>query len=367
MLRGGIKVVKQSGLLLTCSGGARYRIPVHGCSCQLSVASSGRATSSTGSKRTVVLSKGMGYFGALGHSPELLDSEKYKEVSGHIVPRQSSAGASVISAGWGHSAIIEDSGGVLNVFGRPFDFKILLQIHRFAALSRGFARMISKASTWFGQEGKESGLFLIPQPLKVSGESDADGSDDAEGTKSNTSVWATPVRSVRCSAAHTTVLTEDGQVYCFGSNRWGQCAVEQHKDDQGIHFFDPVPVMLPGLVGTVASIDSGLQHCIALSTTGQVFVWGKGNHGQLGNGTFESSNHPLLVTFPKNERVVISSVSAGFAHTAALSNNGDVFVWGKSMSIVPKSGNPFDAFEHQLAPRKLSIPGNLKAVEICSR
>ena len=88
----------------------------------------------------------------------------------------------------------------------------------------------------------------------------------------------------------------------FGLNRWGQCGVNQKnvdggKNAQGIHVFDPTLVELPT---KVKDVDAGLQHCVALTENGEVWVWGKGNRGQLGNGDVESGSAPTRVRLLKN-------------------------------------------------------------------
>ena len=85
-----------------------------------------------------------------------------------------------------------------------------------------------------------------------------------------------------------------------------------------------------------SNTDAGFQHCIALSSKEDVFTWGKGKRGQLGDGkAAEFSFSPVKVRLPKG--VVVKQVSAGFNHCAVLSRAGDVFIWGKHMSLTPKA------------------------------
>lgn len=82
----------------------------------------------------------------------------------------------------------------------------------------------------------------------------------------------------------------------------------------------------------VKAVDVGLQHCIAVSRCGyNVFTWGKGLRGQLGIpiGTEERFAVPQLVGGLNG---IVVGVSAGLNHSAAVTSSGAVYLWGKGMS-----------------------------------
>ena len=161
--------------------------------------------------------------------------------------------------------------------------------------------MVSKSSHIFGVDA--SGLYMTPVML-----------DDIRD-----------VEHVACSAGITTALDQEGRVFCLGINSFGQCALPATTR----HVYLPSPVQLP----RCRSVDAGFQHCAAVSREGVVYTWGKGKRGQLGNGkTDDFSFTPVHVNIP--EEVV--AVSAGFNHTAALSDQGTVYLWGKHMSLTKK-------------------------------
>jgi alpha-tubulin suppressor-like RCC1 family protein len=62
---------------------------------------------------------------------------------------------------------------------------------------------------------------------------------------------------------------------------------------------------------------------------GDVYTWGKGKNGQMGNGEEEEANpHSIKVPLP----VQAVAVGAGLNHCAAAGEDGNVYVWGRRMS-----------------------------------
>ena len=117
----------------------------------------------------------------------------------------------------------------------------------------------------------------------------------------------------------------------------------------------------------VASVALGFQHGAAVTEDGRVATWGKGERGQLGNSLNNSSNsEPSFCHLPTD--VVVDRVSCGFNHTAALTSEGEVYVWGKMHSVAKnekKSSGVSDVSVHedQLLPRMLELPEERKVRE----
>lgn len=90
----------------------------------------------------------------------------------------------------------------------------------------------------------------------------------------------------------------------------------------------PVPeeVLVPERIVAVAA---GYFHTLALAETGNVWAWGLNDKGQLGIGQdIPSSPEPRLLKSLQGE--IISNIAAGMEHCMALSNHGEVFSWGSS-------------------------------------
>lgn len=75
---------------------------------------------------------------------------------------------------------------------------------------------------------------------------------------------------ISCGAEHTAVLTQDGKVFTFGDNSFGQLGHSSTAEKRG-------PQLVEGIDGLVSQIDCGSYHTLAfVYTTGQVVCFGCG-------------------------------------------------------------------------------------------
>ncbi|OBS60702.1 hypothetical protein A6R68_08168 [Neotoma lepida] len=76
----------------------------------------------------------------------------------------------------------------------------------------------------------------------------------------------------------------------------------------------------------VRQLELGAEHVLLLCEAGQVFSWGGGRHGQLGHGTLEAELEPRLLEALQGLRMV--EVAAGGWHSVCVSETGDIYIWG---------------------------------------
>jgi hypothetical protein len=72
------------------------------------------------------------------------------------------------------------------------------------------------------------------------------------------------------------------------------------------------------------TVAGGEQHTCALTEDGDIWCWGANRYGQLGNGTTSVSSGPTKV----RARVSFRAVSAGKTHTCAIDIAGGAWCWG---------------------------------------
>lgn len=86
---------------------------------------------------------------------------------------------------------------------------------------------------------------------------------------------------------------------------------------------------------------------------GAVFSFGNGSRGELGHGTVASDQFPAVVEGTEGLKIV--KIAVGGWHSAALSDIGDVYLWGWNES--GQLGVPVQSVSTALDPIVLDIPG----------
>ncbi|KAG6657278.1 ultraviolet-B receptor UVR8-like [Carya illinoinensis] len=127
--------------------------------------------------------------------------------------------------------------------------------------------------------------------------------------------------SVTCGADHTTAYSRSLlEVYSWG---WGDFGRLGHGNSSDL--FTPQPIKaLNGL--RIKQIACGDSHCLAVTMEGEVQSWGRNQNGQLGLGTTEDSLVPQKIQ--AFQEVSIKMVAAGAEHTAAVTEDGELYGWG---------------------------------------
>ncbi|KAI5407461.1 ultraviolet-B receptor UVR8 isoform X1 [Lathyrus oleraceus] len=113
---------------------------------------------------------------------------------------------------------------------------------------------------------------------------------------------------------HTVCTSADGDVYAFGGNQFGQLGT---GSDQA----ETLPRLLdcPSLENVnVKTISCGARHTALVTDNGKVFSWGWNKYGQLGLGDVIDRNIPSEVTV---EGCVGKNVACGWWHTLLLAES----------------------------------------------
>jgi len=128
--------------------------------------------------------------------------------------------------------------------------------------------------------------------------------------------------------AHSLALTSNGDVYAWGYNQNGQLGNGSTAPSNV-----PVPVTMTGVLAgkTVIAIAAGGDHNVVLASDGHVYAWGRDDYGQLGDDSTAQSNVPVAVdtTGPLGGKTIVA-VAAGHSHSLALASNGALYAWGNN-------------------------------------
>ncbi|CAN5746099.1 hypothetical protein BH11MYX3_BH11MYX3_25460 [soil metagenome] len=128
-------------------------------------------------------------------------------------------------------------------------------------------------------------------------------------------------------------LKYDHTIWCSGTNGSGELGTGMSSM---MPVATPVQVVEAGTPMTdVTHLRGGYEFTCAVRTNGNVWCWGRGNQGQLGNGAAMpiDSITPVRVVKQNGEPLSnIVQIDSGYSHTCARDTNGDVWCWGRNSS-----------------------------------
>ncbi|MEE2834951.1 MAG: DUF4215 domain-containing protein [Myxococcota bacterium] len=128
---------------------------------------------------------------------------------------------------------------------------------------------------------------------------------------------ADEVLQLELGVAHTCALLETGRVLCWGANGFKQVGDSTNtsvRADAVEQRFLPDADLLA----------LGSFHNCARDRSGNVWCWGRGDLGQLGNGSLFDSWRPVLVEGVRD----VAGLALGRAHSCAAMQDGTVRCWG---------------------------------------
>ncbi len=157
---------------------------------------------------------------------------------------------------------------------------------------------------------------------------------DGSGEDSDAPVWV-----VGLSEGNATQLAsgddfscatdQDRSLLCWGRNDYGQLGDGTNEDST-------VPVAVADLGAGVQMFSGGDRFACAVSESGKLFCWGRGNVGNLGNGSEDDSSTPVLVggvlEFAGDAgfaRITDLEASIGFQTACAVTSTDGRYCWGR--------------------------------------
>ncbi|XP_051786021.1 probable E3 ubiquitin-protein ligase HERC1 isoform X2 [Erpetoichthys calabaricus] len=120
-------------------------------------------------------------------------------------------------------------------------------------------------------------------------------------------------------------VSADGSVQACGKGSYGRLGLGD-SNNQSI----PKKLVLDPSrnIKKVSSSKGSDGHTLAVTSEGEVFSWGDGDYGKLGHGNSATQKYPKLIQGPLLGKIVVC-VSAGYRHSAAVTNDGELYTWGE--------------------------------------
>ncbi|KAK0097381.1 hypothetical protein PV326_002182 [Microctonus aethiopoides] len=120
--------------------------------------------------------------------------------------------------------------------------------------------------------------------------------------------------------AQTLCVTDDDNVWSWGDGDYG-------KLGRGGSDGCKTPMKIESLAGLgVVKVECGSQFSVALTRSGAIYTWGKGDYHRLGHGTDDHVRRPRKVAALQGKKII--SIATGSLHCVACSDKGEVFTWG---------------------------------------
>ena len=161
-------------------------------------------------------------------------------------------------------------------------------------------------------------------------------------------------------------FADKGDVFGWGNSEYLQF------DSVTAHEQLNVPRRLPidASIGKVLRVSAGSSACALLNERHEVYVWG---FGYLGKGP--QTDHlkvPSLIPPPLfhcdefNPDLKITDICAGMRHFAAISSQGDLFMWGKNrMGCLGLGGSKTsELLRDQFFPLRVECPASVMKVSL---
>lgn len=132
------------------------------------------------------------------------------------------------------------------------------------------------------------------------------------------------ISSVVCAPVHTLTLTSDGKVYSYGCNDEGALG----RITDGDETLEATPALVP-IDGKVVKISAGDSHSAALTSDGKVLIWGnfRDEHGTVGL-TPECDGKSSYIPIHMLPEIKFKDIASGSNHMLLLDEQGAVYSFG---------------------------------------
>ncbi|KAI9141927.1 regulator of chromosome condensation 1/beta-lactamase-inhibitor protein II [Paraphysoderma sedebokerense] len=177
---------------------------------------------------------------------------------------------------------------------------------------------------------------------------------------------ALPPTQLTGGSNNTAIITSDGDLFMCGQNDAGQLGL-------GFRSKESVPLFFRVQFGStadeasqiqIAQVACGWNHTIALDRKGNLWVFGDNKYGQLGLGPdFQTTNGiPMKLNHQNVQSVRFICISTGLRHSAAVTSEGEVFVWGfnkqHQLGLAVPDSLPSDETRHRSTQNRRKLQSN---------
>jgi alpha-tubulin suppressor-like RCC1 family protein len=121
-----------------------------------------------------------------------------------------------------------------------------------------------------------------------------------------------------CQISYVAGVKTDGSLWTWGDNTCGQVGDASTTSRSS-------PVTISGGGTTWSRVSSGTCGSAAIKTDGTLWVWGRNNSGEVGDGTTDNRSSPVTVS---GGGTTWCYVSSGNVFVSAIKTDGSLWTWG---------------------------------------
>jgi alpha-tubulin suppressor-like RCC1 family protein len=222
------------------------------------------------------------------------------------------------------------------------------------------------ATVYPSLRGSSAGLIAYPAELYLWGRNNfGQVGDNTTATRStprqeftSDSNW----QRISVGTQHAAAIKTDGTLWTWGDNTSGQLG-----DNTIVHKSTPKQFNISGgIIFGWKQISCGNGHTVALANDGTLWCWGRNSYGQVGDNTTQPRSTPRQISAGATGITGWTQVSAGAFHTVAIRNDGTLWSWGYNYYGVV-GDNTSGNLANRLTPRQeLTSSTNWRQVNFSS-
>ena len=144
---------------------------------------------------------------------------------------------------------------------------------------------------------------------------------------------------------HNLALYQDGSLYVWGGNDYAELGLGHDNSQYTPQSIDPKYFNNK----TIQSIYGRYHYTLALMEDGSLYTWGYNVYGELGLGHNTNQNTPQLISPDHFENKIIQSIHTGNSNNLTLMNDGSLYSWGCNGQGQLGLGH----YDHQNTPQKI--------------
>jgi alpha-tubulin suppressor-like RCC1 family protein len=198
-----------------------------------------------------------------------------------------------------------------------------------AGVSNTCAATASDIYCWgadsYGKLGNGGTTGSVTKPTKVF--------DDADDPQSKLTASGT-VTDLTAGAHFVCAVKDNYFIYCWGDGQYGALGNNASASSSL-----PVRTVQGAIASDVVHISAGGLHTCYSAANNEIWCWGYGYYGQIGDGTtYQTSMRPYKVQTNADSAssqlpsgVDILAVSSGYYHTCVLASDGAAYCWGRNL------------------------------------